>query len=191
VSGHGFWKNMNRADLEEALRAAGEIAREREFIVFGSQAVLGLLARPPKTCLASSEVDLYPRHNVQAVNLLVAKLGSRSDFSRRSGYFVDCVSPELAMLPDGWMERLVPFCTSGTGGVTGWCLEIHDLAVSKLAAGRPKDLRYVLALMRERCVSTRVIERRIACTPATAAEKGAMRMRLRALRAKKHTRKPK
>jgi hypothetical protein len=35
-----------------------------------------------------------------------------------------------------------------TGGAIGWCLEPHDLAFSKLAAGREKDIAFVSALLR-------------------------------------------
>ncbi len=34
------------------------------------------------------------------------------------------------------------------GGAAGLCLEVHDLAMSKLAAGRDKDIAYVTALLR-------------------------------------------
>jgi hypothetical protein len=35
---------------------------------------------------------------------------------------------ETAVLPDGWRDRLVPIRNQNTGGGTGLCLEIHDLA---------------------------------------------------------------
>src|SRR5579884_1456974 len=133
---------MNRSELETALCFAGKIAHEREFIVFGSQAILGLLKSPPKNCLVSLELDIYPKHNYQAVKLIIDKLGPRSRFSEERGFTVDCVSPDLATFPDGWTDRLVRFENKNTGGVIGWCVEIHDLAVSKLAAGRRKDLTY-------------------------------------------------
>jgi len=34
------------------------------------------------------------------------------------------------------------------GAVTALCLEVHDLVVSKLAAGRLKDLEFIGALLR-------------------------------------------
>ncbi len=34
-----------------------------------------------------------------------------------------------------------------TGGVVGWCLSPSDLAVSKLLAGRQKDISYVRAML--------------------------------------------
>lgn len=172
---------MNRREFSAVLRSAGAIGRERDFIVFGSQAILGLVVRPPKACLASMELDIYPRHNLQAVQLLVAKLGNRSDFSRRNGYYVDCVSPEIATLPAGWAGRLVPFSSKGTGGVTGWCLEMHDLVVSKLAAGRAKDLKYIGALLDRKLARPDILKRRIAGTPIAVEDKEALLACLRKL----------
>ena len=58
----------------------------------------------------------------------------------------DGVSPTTATLPDGWTRRLVPICNANTNGATGWCIEVHDIAIAKYAAGREKDLRYTAAL---------------------------------------------
>jgi hypothetical protein len=99
---------MNKPQLELALSAAGQIARDSEFIVFGSQSILGTVSRPPKACLVSLEVDLYPRHHSQAVNLIVTELGRRSTFALKNGFFVDCVTPDLAAFPEGWTDRLIP-----------------------------------------------------------------------------------
>jgi len=41
-----------------------------------------------------------------------------SRFFKRKGYYLDCTDPGLATLPDGWNERLIPFRTPRTGGVT-------------------------------------------------------------------------
>jgi len=154
------------------------------------------MARPPILCLASMEVDIYPKHKYQAVRLLVAKLGNRSAFAKRSGYFVDCVSPDLATLPNGWAERLVPFRTKRTGGVTGWCLEIHDLALSKLAAGRVKDLEYIHALLQAKLIRPGTLKDRIEDTFIPSGEKQTLGLRLKELSKKKpsarrHTRKQK
>jgi hypothetical protein len=50
------------------------------------------------------------------------------------------------MLPAGWRDRLVRFETPGTNGVVAWCLETHDLWISKAIASRPKDLEFCRAL---------------------------------------------
>ncbi len=160
---------MKRSQLELALRMAGEIARDSDFIVFGSQSILGTVAAPPRTCLLSMEVDLYPRRYPQAAVLVAAKLGPRSVFFKKHGFFVDCVTPDLAAFPEGWTDRLVPFCTRFTGSVTGWCVELHDVAASKLSAGREKDLNYVAALLKTRLVKTNVLKNRIVTLPITPA----------------------
>jgi hypothetical protein len=102
-------------------------------------------------------------------------MGRRSRFANKAGFFVDCVDPGLATLPDGWTERLVPFRTKNTGGATGWCLELHDLTLAKLAAGRPKDLRYIRALLRHNLVRPDIIESRLDDMPTTPASKQTMR----------------
>jgi hypothetical protein len=43
---------------------------------------------------------------------------------------------------------LVPFETPGTNGVVAWCLDPHDLWISKAVARRPKDLEFCAALLR-------------------------------------------
>ena len=41
----------------------------------------------------------------------------------------------------------MPLTNENTRGVTGLCLSAVDIAISKLAAGREKDMRYVTALV--------------------------------------------
>jgi hypothetical protein len=58
------------------------------------------------------------------------------------------VGPETAMLPIGWEKRLIRLETPNTQGAIGWCLHPVDLAFSKLAARRSKDLDFVGAMLR-------------------------------------------
>jgi hypothetical protein len=55
----------------------------------------------------------------------------------------------------------VPVHNENTGGATGWCLEVHDLAISKLAAGREGDLEFLRVLVRERMVNRSVLQERL------------------------------
>jgi hypothetical protein len=48
--------------------------------------------------------------------------------------------------------------------VRGWCLEVHDLAIGKYAAGREKDRDFTKALVRHAMVRREVLELRLACT---------------------------
>ncbi len=56
-------------------------------------------------------------------------------------------------MPRNWRSRAVVVENANTGGARGLCLSPADLAISKLAAGREKDLRFVEAMAVRRLVS--------------------------------------
>jgi hypothetical protein len=68
-------------------------------------------------------------------------------FHATFGYYAQGVVEATAVLPSGWRNRLVPFNTPGTNGVTALCLEVHDLWISNAIAGRPKDIEFCQALV--------------------------------------------
>lgn len=143
---------MKRSDLEHILRASKSVTGETEFIVLGSQAILGPFPDAPRVLRQSMEADLYPRNQPDLSELIEGSLGELSPFHQTFGYHADGVSPKTATLPAGWEQRLIPLQNANTDGATGWCLEPHDLAISKLAARREKDLAYVAALLRFKMV---------------------------------------
>jgi hypothetical protein len=152
---------MNRAALEHILRAASAIANEREFVVIGSQAVLGQFPNAPDALLASIEVDLYPRHAPEKSDLIDGAIGELSTFHQTFGYYAHGVDETTATLPAGWADRLVPVHNENTAGATGWCLEVHDLAISKLVAGRERDLDFLRVLVQEGMVNPVVLSDRL------------------------------
>jgi ribosomal 50S subunit-associated protein YjgA (DUF615 family) len=85
------------------------------------------------------------------------------------------------VLPSGWLERLIPVCNENTGGGTGLCLEIHDLAVSKLAAGREKDLDFLAGVLRHRLAHVETIRDRLVKAPLAAERLQACFARLKRL----------
>ena len=101
-------------------------------------------------------------------------MGRGSKFYRRHGVFLDCVDPGLATLPDGWTERLIPFRTPRTGGVTAWCLDPNDLFAAKLAAWRPKDQLFLTAMLRHKFARPALVKERIIDLPVNAARKNEM-----------------
>lgn len=159
---------MKRSEFEKLLCAAGKLSPEKEFIVFGSQALLGYIEKPPKDLLVSIELDLYPKHHPEAARLIEAELGRDSEFARKHYYYADYVSPELGTWPDGWTDRLIRFEKSG---VVAWCAELHDVAVSKLAASRPKDIRYLTDLFRHKMIREATLRERIELVPDLSAQK--------------------
>lgn len=52
---------MQLNQLEHLIRAAGTVTDRYEFVVVGSQSILGSVARPPLECLVSIEADIYPK----------------------------------------------------------------------------------------------------------------------------------
>jgi len=56
-------------------------------------------------------------------------------------------------------DTLIPIRNENTNGVTGFCLEIHDLAFSKYVAWRPKDIDFTRLLAKFGMTSkTRLLE---------------------------------
>ena len=137
---------MRRKDLEHVIRAAGAVAEVRELIIIGSQSILGRYPDAPDELLASLEVDTYPSEEPDKSELIDGSIGELSPFHKQFGYYAHGVGPETAQLPRDWRQRVVVVSNENTGGITGLCLAPADLAVSKLLAGRDKDLEFVRAL---------------------------------------------
>jgi hypothetical protein len=133
---------LRRVDLEHVLRAASAITNERDFIVVGSQAILGQFPNAPAELLVSAEVDIYPRDRHDLADLIDGAIGELSFFHDEFGYYAQGVGPTTATLPSGWEARLVVVSNDNTRGAVGHCLEIHDLLAAKYVASRDKDKRF-------------------------------------------------
>jgi hypothetical protein len=90
-------------------------------------------------------------------------IGELSTFHETFGYYAQGVSVSVstAVLPEGWRSRVVAFATPDTAPGRGLCLDPHDCAVSKLVAGREKDLSFAAALVREGLIDLDIIADRI------------------------------
>jgi hypothetical protein len=88
-------------------------------------------------------------------------IGELSQFHQTFGYYAHGVDQTTAVLPPGWEDRLIAVRNENTGGATGWCLEVHDLACAKLVAGRERDADFVRILIRERMASAATIRDRL------------------------------
>lgn len=160
---------MNRPQLEHIIRAAAGNADTTEIVVIGSQAVLGTYPDAPEELLVSMEADVFPRDRPQDSILIDGAIGERSLFHETFGYYAHGVDETTAILPTGWRERLVPIRNENTRGATGWCLEVHDLAVSKLVAGRERDCDFIAALFRHQLAAPELVSERLAQTSLTEA----------------------
>ncbi|MGN6367501.1 MAG: DUF6036 family nucleotidyltransferase [Phycisphaerae bacterium] len=156
---------MKRQQLEHILRAAAGITGADRFVVIGSQAILGQFPDPPPELLVSIEADLFSLRNPHDAELIDGSIGEASPFHQTFGYYAHGVGENTAVLPDGWKTRLIPFSPTASAGAMGLCLEVHDLAVSKLVAGREKDLDYLAALFRHSLANPQTVRSRLAITP--------------------------
>jgi hypothetical protein len=156
---------MQRPQLEHIIRAAAGITGAQEFIIIGSQAVLGQFPHAPAELLVSIEADVFTLRDPADADLIDGSIGEGSPFHQTFGYYAHGVAVETAFLPAGWLERLVAVRNPNTGGGTGLCLEVHDLAVSKLVAGREKDIDFVGGLFRHKLARGETVRERLAATP--------------------------
>jgi hypothetical protein len=139
---------MNRTQLEHIIRAAAQISGDIEIVVVGSQAIHAQPVRLPPIAFQSAEADVYPRNHPERADDIDAAIGELSPFHQTHGYYAHGVSPETALLPAGWEQRLVAISNSNTGGATGLCLDVHDLAAGDRAGAGPPpwaNLRNALA----------------------------------------------
>jgi hypothetical protein len=161
---------MRRDQLEHLIRAAGRVLDTDEVIVIGSQAVLASVpAGLPAEAVRSIEADILPIDdpNETKADLIDGLMGEASAFQETHGIYAQGVGQRTARLPQGWRDRLVAVRNDNTAGVTGWRLEPHDVCISKLLAGRPKDTAFCRALVGAAVVEPATLLDRLAHTDAT------------------------
>jgi hypothetical protein len=145
---------MNREQLRHAISAASEVSGDHELYVFGSQAILGEHPDAPDAVRVSVEVDIQPKNHPERVDVVDGALGEDSPFADTHKFYVHGVSIEAAVLPRGWEGRVRPLRGAYPNeGALGLCLDLHDVAASKLAAFREKDRGYIEVLLREHLLS--------------------------------------
>ena len=143
---------MNRTQLEHIIRASSQISGDTEIVVIGSQAIHAQDMKLPPVAFQSGEADVYPLNHPERAEEIDAAIGELSQFHKTYGYYAHGVSPKTAILAPGWEQRVVRLSNENTNGATGLCLNIHDLVVSKFAAGREKDREFNSALIQQGCV---------------------------------------
>lgn len=155
---------MTREQLEHIIRACATITEDDDLVIVGSQSILGQFPDAPPELKVSNEADVYPRNYPDRTELIDGSIGELSPFHQTFGYYAQGVGQQTATLPGGWEARLIPVRNPRTRGATGWCLEVHDLAISKYAANREKDRDFVRALIRYNLVDRDTLTERLAAT---------------------------
>jgi len=152
---------MTRLELEHAIRAACDVSGDDEVYVFGSQAILGQYPDAPESLRQSAEADIAPVKAVDMVDAIDGSLGELSDFHGTYGFYVHGVPIGTAVLPTGWEKRAIEVRNENTRNYTGWCVEAHDLAASKLVAFRDKDRDFVRTLLVDKLINPSTLRRRV------------------------------
>ena len=172
---------MKRPQLEHIIRAAAGITGATEIVIIGSQAVLRQFPDSPADLLVSIEADVFTFRDYADADLIEGSIGEGSPFHQTFGYYAHGVAEESTVLPAGWKERLIPVRNANTGNGCGLCLEVHDLAVAKLAAGREKDASFVTGLLQHKLADTSLIESRLRQSPLSGRQLELVLSRLKGL----------
>ncbi len=169
---------MTRLELEHIIRAAASISGDDEIVIFGSQAILAQFPDAPQAMRRSIEAGVFPRNKPERWDLVDGSIGEGSMFHDTFGYYAQGVEERTAVLPAGWQQRLVPICNANTRGATGLALEVHDLLVSKIIAGRDKDVAFLREAAKHGLADGQVVLRRLDESPAARRVKEAARARI-------------
>jgi len=111
-------RTVRRRELQHVILEVGERFALTEVFVIGSSAILAVLPDPPEGVLTATR-DVEYGYHAQGVSLR---------------------TPTYA--PHGWQTRTIDV---SVGKIVAHCMAPHDLVLSKLAAGRGKDLEFASA----------------------------------------------
>jgi hypothetical protein len=142
---------MKRSELAHILRSACVITGDPNILVLGSQSILGSFGEEvlPPEATGSIEADVAFMDDPEEVksDKVDGNIGEVSLFHEEFGVYGQGVSVSTAVLPEGWRGRLVAFDHPEAGESQAFCLDPHDLVISKLVAGREKDFEFARALI--------------------------------------------
>lgn len=153
--------------LHHVVRAASGVTGCKQFLILGSQAILGL-------CLdkgydfsfhESMELDIAPiPENEVATDLISGTIGELSPFHQTFGYYADGCDLGTGIFPNGWEQRTIQHIFEDDIHV--FFPSAEDLALSKYCAGRGKDAAFIKKLWDEDLLDANVMETLLSKLPA-------------------------
>lgn len=161
---------MRRTDLAHLLRAACDVAGDRDVLVIGSQSILGTYDEDelPAAATASIEADIGFLDDPDRAKAddVEAVIGEMSQFHQANGVYAEGVHVDTATyLPSGWRDRLISWPLRSSDPADPHFLEPHDLTIAKLGAHRPKDLAFVDALLQADMLELPIVQARCDLLP--------------------------
>jgi hypothetical protein len=166
---------MTIDQLEHGIRTVCNLLQTKEVYIVGSQSILAKYPNLSGPVSKSEEMDVLPTlpqgvandyYNQQTTaDIINGSAGEGSPFLATHGFEVEGVVESDLSLPIGWRDRTIPLCNANTNGCTGHCLDPHDMAAAKVAAGRVKDRVAVTNLMRQGIIVPKKLLARIKLIP--------------------------
>jgi len=120
-----------------------------------------------RTMRRSMEADIMVAGDYKTAESIEGTIGELSDFHDTFGYYAQAVDETTCKLPEGWQRRVTKICNGNTNYVSGLCLEIHDLLLSKLVAGREKDIEFFKAAVLLGIVRRSTLQKRVNTLPVS------------------------
>ena len=90
---------MNREELEHIIRASADVTDQYEFIIVGSQSILGPVPNPPEVFTMSAEADIYPLQAPELAEKIDGAIGEGSQLHQTFGYYAQGVGPDRSHQP--------------------------------------------------------------------------------------------
>lgn len=157
---------MRFSSLKHLAGAVAAIVPEVKVIVFGSSSALCSHPELPEltdsydqTLDADFIIDPW---NEDMGKLLSDTLGKNSRFFEQFKYYADIVRPAaFECFPPDFRDRLVPL----EGCPRVFALDPHGMAVAKLFAGRPKDIRLLAFLLSTQRLDEEKVRKLLWITP--------------------------
>jgi hypothetical protein len=148
--------------MYHTIRAASEVSGCKEFLVIGSQSILGHCFEKGQdfSFNESMEIDLIPIPESENNSDAVEIIGEMSQFHITFGYYAHGVEKKTAIFPDGWEQRLLKQKYESPYGYTVqiYFPSVEDIVLAKLAAGRENDIEFVRKVFQEGMVNDSIIE---------------------------------
>jgi hypothetical protein len=152
---------MYRKQLQHVILEIGQRFGLKDIYIVGSAAILATMPDPPEGELTSTrDIDVIaPYDEEDLADQISLVLGEASDFDAEYGYYVQGVtSKTVECAPTDWKSRTVDI---KVGVIVGRCMDPTDLILSKLGAGRPKDLDFARAVAKLRLSNAKLLLNRL------------------------------
>jgi len=142
---------MTLEQFDHICRAAAAVAGIKKVYVFGANAIIPWLAQaghsiPLPDFVPSRELDISVGDE-KMDTLIDGSIGELSVFDQTFSVYAHGVSLSAFQAPANWQKRAAQR-TEPVSGVEIIVPHPHDLIISKLAVGRPKDFAFAVAVAR-------------------------------------------